>query len=246
MFPLVNITIPSYVFFSTLGAISAIILLFFRMERFDITFKQLLLYMFVSVITLLIGSRLLFFLTMIPEIIRDFSVNKMLYYMFNGGIVFYGGLLGMLFGIWLCTKIKHDDKGKLFNFVAPAIPLFHFWGRIGCFFGGCCYGVENSWGFSMAASPEVIRFPVQLFESFFNLLIFISLMIISEKFKSQRLIIIYLIEYSCCRFVLEFFRGDSVRGIWGVLSTSQIISLIILFFCIIHIIKFTKRKKPIG
>lgn len=134
MFPLVNITIPSYVFFSTLGAISAIILLFFRTERFDITFKQLLLYMFVSGITLLIGSRLLFFLTMIPEIIRDFSVSKMLYYMFNGGIVFYGGLLGMLFGIWLCAKIKHDDKGKLFNFVAPAIPLFHFWGRIGCFF----------------------------------------------------------------------------------------------------------------
>ena len=243
MLPIVNITIPSYIIFSTIGAVSAVIFLVYNMENYKIYFKQLLVYIAVSSLTLIIGSRLLFVITMLPDIIKDFSINKLLYYIFSGGIVFYGGLLGMIFGIWICSKVRKESVTNMFNFIAPAIPLFHFWGRIGCFFAGCCYGKENSWGVSMAATPDTIRFPVQLFESFCNMLIFISLVIVSKKFKNKNLMIIYLTEYSICRFILEFFRGDLVRGIWGVLSTSQIISLVILFACILYETKTINRKK---
>ena len=49
------------------------------------------------------------------------------------------------------------------------------------------------------------------------------------KNKNTKTHIIYIIFYSVDRFILEFFRGDIQRGIYGLFSTSQIISLILFF-----------------
>ena len=42
---------------------------------------------------------------------------------------------------------------------------FHMFGRIGCFFAGCCYGKEANWGFALENEPEILRIPIQLIES---------------------------------------------------------------------------------
>ena len=240
MIPVITVSIPTYEIFSTIGAISAVILLYFRLEDYSIKFLQFLKYMLFAVAFLLIGSRLLFVMTYLTEI-RSFG--DLIFYILNGGIVFYGGLLGAIFGIWLCAKIRREDVGVFYNFCTPAFPLFHFWGRIGCFFAGCCYGIESHFGFPMAFDPEVTRFPVQLTESACNLLIFTSLMLVSKYNKKTNLLRLYLIEYSVVRFILEFFRGDNVRGIWGGLSTSQIISMLIFAVEMLSIIKQRRLKK---
>lgn len=55
----------------------------------------------------------------------------------------------------------------------------------------------------------------------------------------------YLVLYAICRFVLEFLRGDSVRGIWFGLSISQWISLGILAWYVLHEIKERHQTKPV-
>lgn len=239
MVPFISIVVPSYIIFSTIGAIFAIIFLFFRMERFKIKFSSLIIYCIISVIFLVICSRLVFLIGIIPTLAKSFSLSKLLFYVFNGGIVFYGGMLGVLLGIKVAAKIRKENAGDFYNFAAPAIPLFHVFGRLGCFFGGCCYGKPASWGFAMASDPEILRIPVQLIESGCNLLIFVALMVYEKRTEigNRHTLRAYLTMYAVCRFILEFFRGDSERGLWGPLSTSQIISAVILVCCIVSFVK---------
>lgn len=74
------------------------------------------------------------------------------------------------------------------DLLAPAIPLFHFFGRIGCFLGGCCYGVPCSFGFTythnlIEQANGVSRFPIQLVEAAFNLALFFLLWTLQKKGK---------------------------------------------------------------
>ena len=98
-----------------------------------------------------------------------------------GGSVFYGGLLGgMAAGAIYCKKKKFNIS-EYSDIIAPGVPLFHFFGRIGCFFGGCCYGIESSFGYTvhgnelLSSVNDVQRFPVQLLEATLNLILFIVL-----------------------------------------------------------------------
>ena len=57
-----------------------------------------------------------------------------------GGIVFYGALLAGLLGGLLGSRLAKADLRDYINPVAPALPLGHAIGRVGCFLTGCCYG----------------------------------------------------------------------------------------------------------
>jgi len=163
-------------------------------------------------------------------------------YLVWGGNVFYGGLLGGILAAVIIIK-KIPRYGYLTDFVAPAIPLFHFFGRIGCFIAGCCYGIESAFGFtarfSLAEGANgVNRFPVQLLEALFNLLLFFLLDFFRRKNLFRRNIIyLYLLLYSVARFFIEFLRGDAYRGVFFNLSTSQIISVLIFCFVTQKIIR---------
>lgn len=235
MIPYFTFIFSSYTFLAAIGFLCVAIYLFFRMERFNVEFNTLVFYIIIGALFLFLGSRIIFIISCIPMLKNNFSVSQLIHYIFYGGIVFYGGMLGILAAIKICSKIKKQHETEMFNYFTPAIPLFHIWGRMGCFFGGCCYGKPWEWGFPMAADPEIVRIPVQLMESVCNIAIFIILVTYEKKNQnnSVKLLPIYLKLYAICRFILEFFRGDINRGMWGFLSTSQIISLIILFCCLI-------------
>ena len=158
-------------------------------------------------------------------------------YLVWGGNIFYGGLLGGIFTAAIIFK-KRPKYKYLPDIVTPAIPLFHFFGRTGCFFAGCCFGIESAFGFTfshsiMEEANGINRFPVQLAEALLNLLLFIVLDTLRRKniFK-QNLVYLYLLFYSVARFFLEFLRGDEYRGFIFSLSTSQIISLLVFCFTI--------------
>ena len=108
-----------------------------------------------------------------------------------------------------------------------SVPLFHAFGRIGCFLVGCCYGVESSIGFTfhnsiIESANNVNRFPVQIVEALFNLILFFCLynFFKHKKFKGY-LLNIYFIFYPVFRFIIEFFRADSYRGFLGVLRYKE-------------------------
>ena len=151
-----------------------------------------------------------------------------------GGSVFYGGLIGAVFVSFLYLKHSRLPIGPYADAAAPAIPLFHFFGRLGCFLSGCCYGIPWAHGFvyahSMVESANGIpRFPVQLVEAFCNLLLFFVLYgCLKKGVLKNRLLAVYFSVYPVYRFALEFLRGDEYRGFVGPLSTSQFISLLLL------------------
>lgn len=151
-----------------------------------------------------------------------------------GGMVFYGGLLGgIATGVIYCKKLKLDTMFYA-DIFAPAIPLFHAFGRIGCFLGGCCYGIECNWGFvyehsGVLEADGVRRLPIQLIESAGDIIIFVILVILSYKnLKKGTLFLLYLIMYGFLRIITEFFRGDEIRGFLFGISTSQWISVILI------------------
>lgn len=160
------------------------------------------------------------------------------------GNVYYGGLFGYLVVLYLLCKLKNCDFNELENPIAISIPLFHLFGRIGCFFAGCCYGVESdSWlaiAYRIGEETEVVRrIPVQLVEAGFELCLFSLLYMLfkrAEKHKSKNpcFLEIYLIAYALFRFAIEFLRGDLIRGVYGFLSFSQIVSLILVLGIACH------------
>lgn len=164
------------------------------------------------------------------------------------GFVFYGGLIGGVLAGSLYARHQGWDVLAHLDVFAVAIPLFHVFGRIGCFFGGCCYGVEAPWGITYTIDPipqanGVPRVPIQLIEAACNAVIFcVVLALFARDRLPRRLIGVYGLLYGCVRFVDEFWRGDAYRGFLGLLSTSQWISLLVIAASVALLVVVGRRR----
>lgn len=196
-----------------------------------------------TMIGALLGAKLLFVAVSWGELMHnielmDYGVMDAFMYILKGGFVFYGGFIGGF--IALCVYIKQFkcNLKDYFTIYATVVPLGHAFGRIGCFCGGCCYGMEYD-GFlavdfpvypGIEGSPVVSRLPTQLFEAAGLLLIFALLVFLYYRFPKKPTLPLwtYLVLYPMLRFVLEYLRGDEARGGLWIFSTSQWISIGIL------------------
>ena len=254
MHPYINFfgkDVPSYWAMSMLGILAVVVYSLIRRRRLNLAFDDLIHIVLCSLIGAIIGAKLLYLITMIPSIVRNFSVitvhPEILSNLLLGGYVFFGGLLGAIFMMWLYCKKYHVDFTGPAALFAGAAPLFHMIARIGCFLAGCCYGIEADWGvvysISAGAPNGVALIPVQLFESAANLLIFLAVLIYQRK-RLKGSLTLYLVSYSVCRFLLEFLRGDEIRGHLLGLSTSQWIAAAIILVCTIRLIHKKIKKMP--
>lgn len=243
-FELFGKTIGTYMVTALLGVFAAGIFSCRAAKKRGHDENNMIVLLLVSCIGVLLGSHVLFaltnwnallvFFTHLPEIIAAGELVDSFLAVF-GGSVFYGGLLGGMAAGFLyarCGK-KKLDLAAYTDMIAPAVPLFHMFGRIGCFLGGCCYGVESDFGIVfehslVEAANGVRRFPVQLVEAGFNLVLFVVLAWLLKKGICRgKLFLLYLLSYSAGRFVLEFWRGDAYRGFLFGMSTSQWISILL-------------------
>ncbi len=243
MVPIFNIfgkEISVYMLMALIGALAVIFVAYKLAESYgadDLIMLNATLFAGIGVI---LGGHLLFGITNIKHFGAVFSkvdgVESFLSAVKSlfGGSVFYGGLLGAMLAVVIYLKLKKVRVLTYTDVLAPCIPMFHFFGRLGCFLSGCCFGVECSVGFvyENAAVPMangVRRFPVQLVEAVLNLALCVVLFYLLKKRRCKgRLINIYLAVYPVYRFILEYFRGDDYRGFLFGLSTSQLISLLLL------------------
>ena len=256
-FQILNLHFTGYTIMAIVGIFVSGIYCMKRAKKNNLDENDIIITLLIAALGVTIGGHLLYAITNIESIgILLSNLNKVdsikklldcLGFIF-GGSVFYGGLIGGLIATHIYIKHKKYDERKFLQLFTPAIPLFHFFGRIGCFLGGCCFGIESKFGFVMHHSlieqaNEVRRFPVQLVEAACNLIIFIILHKLSKNKKYQDYLLpIYLIVYPIVRFSLEFLRGDSYRGFLFGLSTSQIVSIILFTISIIYLI-INKKKK---
>ena len=155
----------------------------------------------------------------------------------QGGLMFYGGFLLSLavFVIW--CLVRREKVLALSDLLAAVVPLGHAFGRIGCFFYGCCYGRDSDAWCAVtfpAGSPSwhehgrkmVSVLPTQLFEAAALLALFAALMFLWRRRGERDGLILgaYLVGYAVIRFGIEYLRGDP-RAAVGPFSISQTISI---------------------
>ncbi|HUG52725.1 MAG TPA: prolipoprotein diacylglyceryl transferase [Vicinamibacteria bacterium] len=177
---------------------------------------------------------------------------------FQSGGVFYGGLLAAFPVAWWYARKHALPPWRTADALAPAVVLGQAVGRLGCFSAGCCYGTSADvpWAVTFhdpyaartVGTPlDVPLHPTQLYEAGATLLIFLVLMRMArrKRFDGQ-VILAYVALYAVARFVIEFFRGDAVRGtVVGWLSTSQFIGLLTVV-AVVLVLPYLARKNRVA
>lgn len=180
----------------------------------------------------LVGARLLFVLVQW----RLFQSGRFhLNALWEGGVVYYGGLAGAL--VFLVASLRKEARRlEILGALAPGLAFAHAVGRLGCFFNGCCHGARCAlpWAVTFTdphSAAELLGSPVhpsQLYESFGLALLGVFLLKNARRRGSASNVSVYLLGYGVLRFAVEFTRGDNLRGEIGPLSTSQAISLAVI------------------
>lgn len=235
----------------------------------------------------IVGAFLFRPITRLPEVFihwESFSsapIGVVMGYLF-GEIVFYGGFIGGLAALVIFCRAYKVSLPPVADIFAPSIALAHAFGRVGCFLGGCCYGVAVN-----AGHPFAVRYPpetaggakagvpilaTQLIEAACLLIIAAVLVVVyllmvkrmrgdadgmqrsesartgSEHFSKAAtipegtVVCLYGLMYSVLRFVLEFYRGDLIRGVYGPFSTSQYVSIALFAVSAVLLYLSAKRK----
>ncbi|MCK9223465.1 MAG: prolipoprotein diacylglyceryl transferase [Candidatus Muirbacterium halophilum] len=235
--------IRSYGFFFALAFVIALMYGFFRRKKFGLSQDNVVDIALYIMIGAIVGAKLLSIIIDFKEIIRTGLTFDIL----RSGFVFLGGLTGGIFGgAFYVYKNKYDYFNYM-DFIAPILPLSHGIGRLGCFFNGCCYGSVTNSCFGVVfpvLGDNIPRLPVQLFESVFLILTSIIVVLLERKNIFKKVMFpFYILCYSIFRFIIEFFRGDEIRGFFMNFSTSQWISLIFGIVSIIIILKMRMGRK---
>lgn len=196
------------------------------------------------------GAKLLYMIISYKDIPwRDMKNIACLNQMMQVGFVFYGGLIGGIISLYLGGKVHHIPAFVYLKHYIFLIPFIHSFGRIGCFEAGCCYGVPYS-GYGAVVFPAdslapsgISLMPVQLIEAVCLMVLAVVILVLQLYRSWGSTVETYLAVYGVLRFILEFFRYDEARGDIGILSISQIISLLLIVMSILWI---RRRKKRIG
>jgi len=204
----------------------------------------------------LLGARILYVINSVDNFWADPLV---IFRVWEGGLVFQGGIIGaFLVMLWSSRRYKLSFL-QLTDIFSPALALGHAFGRIGCFFAGCCYGRPSPHDFPFSvifpqiadgiAPPGIPLYPTQLFESIGELIIF-AILVTYRKKKSfdGAVFFLYLILYSILRSFIELFRGDLIRGfiVEPYLSIAQFISLMMVIAAIFAWVYMKKRSGSRG
>lgn len=203
------------------------------------------------IIAAFVGGKLLFYL---EDPAHYFGTPTNMLKNFRTGFVFYGSLIFAIpTVIWFFRKHKLPFW-PLMDRIAVTACIVHIFGRMGCFFAGCCYGLPTDvpWGItftdelSMAKPLHTALHPTQLYEVFLiGSIMLVLLMFKRHKRFEGQLFFIYVALYAFGRSFTEIFRGDIRRGfiIENVLSHSQFISLILIAIVGFFYVRLLKKNK---
>jgi phosphatidylglycerol:prolipoprotein diacylglycerol transferase len=233
LFRLGGFTVNAYGFFIAVGFIVGFALAVRTTRANGIPFERVAELFFYTLLSSILGSRILFVLTDVKFFLLHPSKILNLW---EGGLVFYGGLLCAIAVAAVYLRRHHLPFWKWADFFSPPVALGLFFGRIGCFFAGCCYGTETSlpWAVVFTNPGSLARLnvplhPAQLYDAANGLVIFVILLWMEKRktFDGQ-VFGCFLFLYSVTRYFIEMVRGDP-RGTFlgSTLSTSQGIGLVL-------------------
>ncbi len=198
-----------------------------KKKKIEERFLDLVFYLAIAAIALGFGSAALFQAT------YNYIENPAAGFNFDGGITFIGGLIGgagtFLAGYFIFRKRYETKLVDVISFLPCCILVAHAFGRVGCFFAGCCYGkpTDSFLGVQFPDLPYKVH-PTQLYEAvfLFALLAVCLYLVMKKDFKHN--LSLYLIAYGIFRFCIEFLRDDDRGQLIGNLSPSQFWSILMV------------------
>jgi phosphatidylglycerol---prolipoprotein diacylglyceryl transferase len=253
------LTLASYGFLFALGTLLAILLALSKAKKENIDLKIFVDFVFYLMLISLLGAKLWLLVSNLDYYLKYPAEIK---YLLTSGGAFYGGLIfGAVFAVWFIRRHALSYR-QIADIAGPSLALGHFFGRLGCFAAGCCWG-RAAGHFPLAVTFSNLKsnsltgvplytplYPTQLFEAILNLCNFLILMILykKRKFKGQ-VFALYILNYSLIRFTVEYFRGDPDRGyVFGgmenplaSLSVPQLICIIAFITALVLLRGFKKK-----
>jgi phosphatidylglycerol---prolipoprotein diacylglyceryl transferase len=229
----------TYGFFLALAFLSAIFISSREAGRLGLPVAKFYDLCFYVVLGALVGSRLLYILLDL----RPFLEHPLkIFALWEGGLVFHGGVILALVVAFYYMRVNKLPWRTSLDALALGLPVGQFFGRIGCFMAGCCYGspADLPWAvvFSNPQSLCPVKEPLhpsQLYEAFLALGVFGLLSVLKTKKRYDgQMILTYFCLAGLVRFVVEFFRnpGD-YRGpvLFGWMPLTQGIALGLALVC---------------
>jgi len=167
----------------------------------------------------------------------------------EGGLAIYGGVIGGAITAFIFSKINKFPFLKLVDLVIPSLVLGQAIGRWGNFVNQEAYG-------GLITNSKLQFFPYSVYidsisewhqatffyESMWNLLLFMLLIVIVRKTKKDGIILaVYFIGYGLGRFLIEGLRTDSLY-LLGKIRVSQMLSFLLIIGGLILFTLIQKRK----
>lgn len=251
MFPVIRvfgINIYPYGMMIGIGLVTAVLLFIKRCKNRGYDEDSAFNIAVICCISGIIGAKVLFLIIELPQVLRDpMAVLKD----FGNGFVIYGGIIFGILAAYIFARFKKWSFLNIFDTAVPLISLAQGFGRIGCFFSGCCYGRETDSfiGMEFNNSPfaphNVHIIPTQLISSIGNFIIFGILLWFDNKKKTKngQTGALYLVLYSIGRFIIEIFRDDPRGTVFNTLSSSQFICIFIFLAGVIMLYVISRKAK---
>ena len=198
----------------------------------SILFDELISYLIIGII---LGGRLGYVLFYNSKYYLDNLVEILM--IWQGGMSFHGGLLGVLIATIFFKKKHNVNKYIFLDLISASAPIGIFLGRISNFINSELYGRETDvlWSVVFKKVDNISRHPSQIYEAILEgLILFFIIFLYTKKnylLKPGLISSLFLIFYSLFRFIVEFYRvpDEQLGFIFLSLTMGQIISLI--FFC---------------
>ena len=157
-------------------------------------------------------------------------------FVWNGGMSFHGGLIGVIIASNLFSKLNKVNTFIFLDLVSLSAPIGIFFGRIANFINSELYGTptEVPWSVKFIAVDDINRHPSQLYEAFLEgiVLFFMLQFILKKNFakKTGQISCLFLVLYSFFRIITEFFRTPDLHigYLFFNLTLGQLISAVFL------------------
>lgn len=206
--------------------------------------------LFYGALGIILGGRLGYMLFYDLDDVLHYPLR--IFMIWQGGMSFHGGLLGVVVAMWLYGRKIGKSLGDMTDFIAPVVPIGLGAGRIGNFINGELWGrvTDVPWAMVFPTGGDLPRHPSQIYEFFLEgVLLFVVLWIFSSKERPRWAVSgMFSLLYGLFRFSAEFFREpDSQIGFvaFGWLTKGQLLSLPMILVGIIMLFWAYRQKRKI-
>lgn len=217
-----------------------------RAERYGWTVEQVEDLLFYGAIGVIVGGRLGY--TLFYDLPNNLAHPLNVLKVWQGGMSFHGGLLGVLTAFWLFSRKTGKSYASISDFIAPMVPIGLFFGRIGNFINAELWGKVSDvpWAMVFPNGGPLARHPSMLYEAVLEgLVLFIILWWYSAKPKPAGAVSgLFLLGYGTFRFIVEFVRiPDSQYGYLALdwLTMGQILSLPMIVLGVIVMVRAYRK-----